>query len=145
MVLVAFITGRVRRMFAPAVQDIKRLESLGRSPMYSHLSSSIQGIPMIRSYGAQQTCIQEFSHCLDQHTRVYSIMLAMNRWSAMRIECVVSAFVSFLAFSILLTHRNLPISDLSLILAYSFTLLGSVQWIIRLTVDVMMQVDNKNL
>ncbi|CAF4271028.1 unnamed protein product [Rotaria sordida] len=72
-------------------------------------------------------------------------MLAMNRWSAMRIECVVSAFVSFLAFSILLTHRNLPISDLSLILAYSFTLLGSVQWIIRLTVDVMMQVDNKNL
>ncbi|CAF0978874.1 unnamed protein product [Rotaria sordida] len=145
IVLVAFITGRVRRMFAPAVQDIKRLESLGRSPIYSHLSSSIQGIPMIRSYGAQQTCIQEFSHCLDQHTRVYSIMLAMNRWSAMRIECIVSAFVSFLAFSILLTHRNLPISDLSLILAYSFTLLGSVQWIIRLTVDVMMQVENKNL
>ncbi|CAF4391303.1 unnamed protein product, partial [Rotaria sordida] len=66
-------------------------------------------------------------------------MLAMNRWLGMRIECVVSAFVGFLTFSILLTYQNLPISDLSLILAYSFTLVGSVQWIIRLTVDVMMQ------
>ncbi|CAF2646337.1 unnamed protein product [Rotaria sp. Silwood2] len=139
MALVAFVMERVRRVFAPAMQDIKRLESLNRSPIYSHLSSSIQGVSMIRSYGAQQTCIQEFSHCLDEHTRVYSIMLAMTRWSAMRIECVVAAFVGFLTFSILLTYHSLPISDLSLILAYSFTLVGSVQWIIRLSVDVMMQ------
>ncbi len=39
---------------------------------------------------------------------------------------------------------DLPISDLSLMLAYSFTLVGSVQWIVRLTVDVTMQVDKEN-
>jgi hypothetical protein len=38
---------------------------------------------------------------------------------------------------------DIPISDLSLILAYSFTLVGSVQWIVRLTVDVMMQVEKR--
>ncbi|CAF3698029.1 unnamed protein product [Rotaria sp. Silwood1] len=139
MALVGFVMARVRRLFAPAIQDIKRLESLTRSPIYSHLSSSIQGVIMIRSYGAQQICIQEFSHCLDEHTRVYSIMLAMTRWSALRIESVVAAFIGFLVFSILLTYQSLPISDLSLILAYSFTLVGAIQWVIRLTVDVMMQ------
>ncbi|CAF4787245.1 unnamed protein product, partial [Rotaria sp. Silwood1] len=139
MALVGFVMARVRRLFAPAIQDIKRLESLTRSPIYSHLSSSIQGVIMIRSYGAQQICIQEFSHCLDEHTRVYSIMLAMTRWSALRIESVVAAFIGFLVFSILLTYQSLPISDISLILAYSFTLVGAIQWVIRLTVDVMMQ------
>ncbi|UJR31942.1 hypothetical protein I4U23_019415 [Adineta vaga] len=139
MALVGFVLERVRRIYTPAVRDIKRLESLTRSPIYSHLSASIQGVSIIRSYGAQQTCIRDFSRCLDEHSRVYSVMLGMNRWSAMRIECVVAAFVGFLAFSILLMHRNLPISDLSLVMAYSFTLVGSVQWIVRLTVDVMMQ------
>jgi len=115
---------------------------------------------MIRSYETQDTCIREFARCLDEHSRVYSVMLGMNRWSAMRIECVVAAFVGLLTFTILIMHRSksvnleqktgvlfkqnlfsdIPISDLSLILAYSFTLVGSVQWIVRLTVDVMMQV-----
>jgi ATP-binding cassette subfamily C (CFTR/MRP) protein 4 len=79
---------------------------LARSPIYSHLSASIQGVPLIRSYGAQAKCIQDFSHCLDEHSRVYSVMLGMNRWSGLRIECVVAAFVGLLAFSILIMHRS---------------------------------------
>lgn len=61
---------------------------------------------MIRSYGAQQMCIRDFSQCLNEHTRVYSVMLGMNRWSAMKIDCYVAAFVGFLTFSILLMHRS---------------------------------------
>lgn len=65
---------------------------------------------MIRAYGTQETCIREFARCLDEHSRVYSVMLGMNRWSAMRIECVVAAFVGFLAFTILIMHRSKEIS-----------------------------------
>ena len=79
---------------------------LDRSPVYSYLSSSIQGVPIIRSYNATATCVQNFAKCLDEHSRVYTVMLGMNRWSAMRIECVVAAFVGFLAFSFLLLHRR---------------------------------------
>ena len=101
-------------------------------------------------------CIREFSRCLNEHNRVYSVMLGANRWSAMRIESVVAGFVGILTFSMFFLHQSkfidfylferihffkgMPISDLSLVLAYSFTLMGSVQWIVRLTVDVTMQV-----
>jgi len=61
---------------------------------------------MIRSYETQDTCIREFARCLDEHSRVYSVMLGMNRWSAMRIECVVAAFVGLLTFTILIMHRS---------------------------------------
>ncbi|CAF4313191.1 unnamed protein product, partial [Rotaria sp. Silwood2] len=139
LLFVGAILERIRRIFSPAIRDIKRLESLGRSPIYSHLSSTIQGVPLIRSYGAQTMCTRDFSNYLDEHSRAYSVMLTMNRWVAMRIESVVAAFIGLLTFSMLFVHRNLPVSDLGLILAYSFTLMGSVQWIVRLTVDVMMQ------
>ncbi|CAF3421541.1 unnamed protein product [Rotaria sp. Silwood1] len=112
---------------------------LGRSPIYSHISSTIQGVPLVRSYGAQTMCTRDFSYYLDEHSRAYNLMLIMNRWLAMRIESVVAAFIGLLTFSMLFVHRNLPVSDLGLILAYSFTLMGSVQWIVRLIVDVMMQ------
>ena len=79
---------------------------LDRSPVYSYLSSSIQGVPIIRSYNATEMCVQHFAKCLDDHSRVYSVMLGMNRWSAMRIESVVAAFVGLLAFSFLLLHRR---------------------------------------
>ncbi|CAF2098508.1 unnamed protein product [Rotaria magnacalcarata] len=139
LIFVGAILERIRRFFSPAIRDIKRLESLGRSPIYSHICATIQGIPLIRSYGAQTMCTRNFSYYLDEHSRAFSLMLTMNRWLAMRIESVVATFIGLLTFSMFLVHRNLPVSDLGLILAYSFTLMGSVQWIVRLTVDVMMQ------
>ena len=60
---------------------------MARSPIYSHLSSSISGVPMICSYGAQQICIQDFSDRLNDHSQVCSAMLVMNRWAAMRVDC----------------------------------------------------------
>ena len=63
-------------------------------------------MPLIRAYGAQQKCVQHFSGCLDEHSRVYSVMLGMNRWSAMRIECVAATFVGLLTFLILIMHRS---------------------------------------
>lgn len=43
-------------------------------------------------------------------------------------------------FIFIFCFPEIPVSDLSLVLAYSFTLVGSVQWFVRLSVDVMMQV-----
>ncbi|CAF4225185.1 unnamed protein product [Rotaria socialis] len=139
LIFVGTILERIRRFFSPAIRDIKRLESLGRSPIYSYICATIQGIPLIRSYGAQTMCTRNFSYYLDEHSRAFSLMLTMNRWLAMRIESVIAAFIGLLTFSMFLVHRNLPVSDLGLILAYSFTLMGSVQWIVRLIVDVMIQ------
>ncbi|CAF0882686.1 unnamed protein product [Rotaria sp. Silwood1] len=106
LIFVGTILERIRRTFSPAIRDIKRLESLGRSPIYSHISSTIQGVPLVRSYGAQTMCTRDFSYYLDEHSRAYNLMLIMNRWLAMRIESVVAAFIGLLTFSMLFVHRK---------------------------------------
>jgi hypothetical protein len=40
------------------------------------------------------------------------------------------------------TDLDIPISDLSLTLGYALTLMGSVQWGVRLSIDVMVQVND---
>jgi hypothetical protein len=121
----------------------------------------MQGVPLIRSYGAQTMCIREFIHRLDEHNRPYSVMLAINMWAAMKIDSVVVALISLFTISMLFVHRSesylqrivtfdyfhyfylsdLPSSDLGLLLAYSLALIGNVQGIFRLFVDVMIQVN----
>lgn len=41
----------VARLYLPAARDIKRLESVARSPVFEQFQSTIAGVEIIRAYG----------------------------------------------------------------------------------------------
>uniref|UniRef100_A0A670I632 Multidrug resistance-associated protein 4 n=1 Tax=Podarcis muralis TaxID=64176 RepID=A0A670I632_PODMU len=58
----------LRRYFLDTSRDIKRLESTTRSPVFSHLSSSLQGLWTIRAFKAEQRFQELFDAHQDLHT-----------------------------------------------------------------------------
>ncbi len=50
----------IRYRFARCSRDLKRLEGITRSPIYSYLTSTIHGLKVIRSYNAENICSSEF-------------------------------------------------------------------------------------
>uniref|UniRef100_A0A8C5C8Y1 Uncharacterized protein n=1 Tax=Gadus morhua TaxID=8049 RepID=A0A8C5C8Y1_GADMO len=58
----------LRRYFLKTSRDIKRLERTTRSPMFSHLSSSLQGLWTIRAFRAEQ----RFQNVFDAHQDLHS-------------------------------------------------------------------------
>ncbi len=41
-----------------------------RSPVYSHISSTLQGLPIIRTFGKTAVSIEQFHYYQNEHTRV---------------------------------------------------------------------------
>lgn len=65
---------------SPPTRELKRLESLSRSPLLSHLGESVGGACVVRAYGQERRFQQVFLHRLDTHLAAFILLHAGNRW-----------------------------------------------------------------
>jgi ABC-type multidrug transport system fused ATPase/permease subunit len=124
----------IRYRFARCLRDLKRIEGISRSPVYSYLTSSIHGLKVIRSYHAEQMCSAEFLSHLNNNSRVNYLICTVNRWAAIRFDWITIIFialVTILAMLVRVVQNHLSTSDIALILSYSLNLMGTLQWTIR--------------
>lgn len=124
----------LRNRFSQCSRDLKRLEGLTRSPVYSYLSSTIHGLKVIRSYRVEQMCSAEFFSHLDDNTRADYLHTTVNRWASIRFDWITLIFiacVTFLAVIVRSAQYHFTPADIALTLAYSLNLTGLIQWMIR--------------
>ena len=48
--------------------------STARSPLYSHISATLQGLPTIRSFGKQNVAVDLFHKYQNEHSQVHNIL-----------------------------------------------------------------------
>uniref|UniRef100_A0A3Q3JJ45 Cystic fibrosis transmembrane conductance regulator n=1 Tax=Monopterus albus TaxID=43700 RepID=A0A3Q3JJ45_MONAL len=124
----------LRRYFLQTSRDIKRLESTTRSPVFSHLSSSLQGLWTIRAFGAEERFQKAFDAHQDLHSEAWFLFLTTSRWFAVRLDGICSIFVTITTFS--LVPLELDAGSVGLALTYSVTLMGMFQWGVRQSAEV---------
>ncbi|KAM7066573.1 ATP-binding cassette sub-family C member 4 isoform 2-T2 [Acridotheres tristis] len=126
----------LRRYFLDTSRDIKRLESTTRSPVFSHLSSSLQGLWTIRALKAEERFQKLFDAHQDLHSEAWFLFLTTSRWFAVRLDAICAIFVIVVAFGSLLLAKTLNAGQVGLALSYSITLMGTFQWGVRQSAEV---------
>ena len=124
----------LRSRFARGLRDLKRIEGVTRSPVYSQVTSTIHGLHVIRSYQAEKISYNEFLNNLNDNTRANYLILTTNRWAAIRFDWVALLFiicVTLLAMMARIFQQQFSAADIALTLAYSLNLMGLMQWTIR--------------
>ncbi|XP_031814417.1 multidrug resistance-associated protein 4 [Sarcophilus harrisii] len=126
----------LRRYFLETSRDVKRLESTTRSPVFSHLSSSLQGLWTIRAYRAEQRFQELFDAHQDLHSEAWFLFLTTSRWFAVRLDAICAIFVIVTAFGSLILAQTLNAGQVGLALSYAITLMGMFQWGVRQSAEV---------
>lgn len=125
----------VRYRFASTSRDLKRLEGTTRSPVYSHLASTIHGLQVIRSYHAEKMWLTKFLAYLDDNTRANHLIIATNRWAAIRFDWVALIFIALVTLVAMVlritNYHHFSPAQIALVLSYSLSLMALLQWTIR--------------
>ncbi|XP_072433975.1 ATP-binding cassette sub-family C member 4 isoform X2 [Chiloscyllium punctatum] len=126
----------LRRYYLKTSRDIKRMESSTRSPVFSHLSSSLQGVWTIRATKTEQQFQAKFDEHQDLHSGAWFLFLSTSRWLAVRLDILCAVFVSIVAFGSIIIANKLDAGQVGLALSYAVTLMGMFQWGVRQSAEV---------
>lgn len=69
-VVIGVILYGARYIYVSASRNIKRVESISRSPIYAHTNATLQGLSTIRAFGAEDSVRRNFNTHLDHNTSV---------------------------------------------------------------------------
>lgn len=129
----------IQRYYLRTSRELKRLDSVSRSPIYAHFQESLGGITTIRAYRQQQRFALENEWRVDANLRAYFPSVNANRWLAVRLE-FIGSFIIFAAASFAIvsvtTGSELSAGMVGLAMSYALQITQSLNWIVRQTVEV---------
>ena len=131
-VFISVIYFAIGKFYLSSSTDLKRLESVQRSPLYQQFGETLSGVTTIRAYGDERRFIRDNQLRIDTQTRPFLYLWAANRWLALRID-VTGALVSFFAgIFIILSVGKVDAGAAGLSLTYAVTFTENVLWLVRL-------------
>uniref|UniRef100_A0A182YDJ2 ABC-type glutathione-S-conjugate transporter n=1 Tax=Anopheles stephensi TaxID=30069 RepID=A0A182YDJ2_ANOST len=126
----------VQRFYVATSRQLKRLESVSRSPIYSHFGETIQGVQTIRAYSVQDRFITESDERVDSNQLCYCPSIIANRWLAVRLEMVGNLIILFAALFAVLGRETMNAGLVGLSVSYALQITQTLNWLVRMTSDV---------
>jgi ATP-binding cassette subfamily C (CFTR/MRP) protein 4 len=93
------ICGVFAAVYQPSNRNIKRTEGVTKSPIYTHLASSLQGLTTIRAFNAQELLQNQFDKHQNVHSAAYYMYLAIYNAFAFWIDFISTIYVGIVIFS----------------------------------------------
>jgi ATP-binding cassette subfamily C (CFTR/MRP) protein 1 len=129
----------IQRYYLRTSRELKRLDSVSRSPIYAHFQETLGGLSTIRAYRQQERFELENEWRVDANLRAYFPSISANRWLSIRLE-FIGAIIIFAAATLSIIYvtrgRNISPGLVGLAMSQALQITSSLNWIVRQTVEV---------
>uniref|UniRef100_A0A8D1DIN9 Multidrug resistance-associated protein 1 n=1 Tax=Sus scrofa TaxID=9823 RepID=A0A8D1DIN9_PIG len=126
----------VQRFYVASSRQLKRLESVSRSPVYSHFNETLLGVSVIRAFEEQERFIRQSDLKVDENQKAYYPSIVANRWLAVRLEFVGNCIVLFAALFAVIFRHNLSAGLVGLSVSYSLQITAYLNWLVRMSSEM---------
>lgn len=119
-------------------RELRRLDSISRSPIFANFQESLNGVSLIRAYGQEERFKFLNRNRIDRNIRAYHPAINANRWLAVRLEFLGSIIILGSSGLAILSLKSGSISAglVGLSVSYALQVTQSLNWIVRMTVEV---------
>ncbi|XP_072823402.1 ATP-binding cassette sub-family C member 12 isoform X2 [Vicugna pacos] len=119
------------RIFHRGVQELKKVENISRSPWFSHVTSTMQGLGTIHAYDKREDCVDKFKMLNDENCSHLLYFNCALRWFALRMDVLMNIVTFIVALLVTLSFSSISASSKGLSLSYIIQLSGLLQVCVR--------------
>jgi ATP-binding cassette subfamily C (CFTR/MRP) protein 1 len=126
----------IQRYYIKSSRQIKRLESISKSPIFSHFTESVTGATTIRAYGHTDRFVRESEARVGTNVVCNYLNLSSNRWIGIRIETLGNLITFFAALFAILGRDTVTAGLAGLSISYAMQITDTLNWMVRMICDL---------
>ncbi|OBS72815.1 hypothetical protein A6R68_12622 [Neotoma lepida] len=123
----------VQVFYVATSRQLRRLDSVTRSPIYSHFSETVLGLPVIRAFEHQQRFLLCSEGRIDTNQKCVFSWITSNRWLAIRLELVGNLIVFCSALLLVIYKNSLSGDTVGFVLSNALNITQTLNWLVRMT------------
>ncbi|XP_034128605.1 multidrug resistance-associated protein 1 isoform X17 [Drosophila guanche] len=135
VVPIALLYYFAQRFYVATSRQLMRLESVSRSPIYSHFGETVTGASTIRAYNVGDRFIDESDAKVDKNQVCKYPSVIANRWLAIRLEMVGNLIILFASLFAVLGGQTDP-GLVGLSVTYALQVTQTLNWLVRMSSDI---------
>ena len=122
------------RFFQTTNRELKRLDSVARSPIYSYFGQCLSGMPTIRAFDSRAQVATSIAGKVDAQTRMTLALFSANRWLSLRLELLGGLMILVCAMFLVIGAQNGAVDPgtIGLALSYALQITGLLNMTVRL-------------
>ena len=114
-----------------SMREIKRLESSSRSPLFSNLSETFDGLTSIKAYRYQDQFVGKHEYSLDHLDKCSFLLFCTQRWIAIRLESIGNSALLVACVFVFTTAATGDSGISGVALVQSLMITGALNWALR--------------
>ncbi|XP_022166667.1 probable multidrug resistance-associated protein lethal(2)03659 isoform X2 [Myzus persicae] len=136
IIIVMMVFFKMRYVYMTTTRNIKRLEGVTRSPMYTHVNASILGLTTVRSFEVEQILSKEFAIHQDLHSSAWYLFISLSRAFGFWLDIICLLFISAVTFYFIFIDNGTYGGNVGLAITQSIGLTSLFQWVTRQSAEL---------
>ncbi|KAF4522900.1 hypothetical protein B566_EDAN012058 [Ephemera danica] len=125
----------MRVVYITTSRSVKRLEGITRSPVFTHLNASIQGLSTIRAFRAQKLLETQFDGHQDLHSSAWYLFISTSRAFGYWLDIICFFYIALVTLSFLVLGNEFG-GNVGLAITQAIGLTGMFQWGMRQSAEL---------
>ncbi|XP_054838697.1 ATP-binding cassette sub-family C member 2 isoform X2 [Eublepharis macularius] len=126
----------VQQFYVATSRQLRRLDSVTRSPIYSHFGETVSGLSVIRAYRHQERFLLHNEKIVDFNQKCVYSSIVSNRWLAVRLELVGNLVVFFSALLAVFARGSSTSGIVGLSISSALNVTQTLNWLVRMTSEL---------